>query len=48
MGKTKPNAGRKKKELGRSHVAPPETDAGTLPGKPSPRGNIQINGDGLN
>ena len=48
MGKTKLNAGRKKAESRRSHVAPPETDAGwNLAGKPSPCGNIQINGDGL-
>ena len=32
---------------GRSHVSPPETDAGTLPSKPQPRGNTQINGDRL-
>ena len=46
-GKTKLNAGRKKAESVRSHVALPETDAGTLPGKPQPHGNTQINGYGL-
>ena len=30
-----------------SHVAPLETDTGTLPGKPQPRGDTQINGYGL-
>ena len=29
----------------RSDVAPPDTDPGTLPGKPQPRGDTQINGD---
>ena len=48
MGKTKLNAGRKKAESGRSHVAPPETDAETLPGKPQPRGNTQITRNRLN
>ena len=43
MGKNKPNAGRKKVESKRSHVAPPETDPGTLPGKPQSRGDTQIN-----
>ena len=46
-GKTKLNAGRKKAESERSHVALPETDTGTLPGKPQPHGNKQTNGDGL-
>ena len=45
--KTKLNAGRKKVESVRSHVVPLETDAGTLPSKPKPRGDTQINGDGL-
>ena len=35
-------------ESGRSHVVPLETDAGTLAGKPQPRGNTQINKNGLN
>ena len=48
MWKTKLNAGRNKYELKRSHVAPSEKDAGTLSGKPQPRGDTQINGDGLN
>ena len=47
MGKTKLNAGRKEAESKRSHVALPETDARTLPGKPQPCGYTQINGDGL-
>ena len=46
-GKTKLNAGRKKMESVRSHVAPLETDTGTWPGKPQPHGNTQINRDGL-
>ena len=47
MGKTKLNAGRKEAESERSHVALPLTDSGTLPDKPQPCGNTQINGDGL-
>ena len=46
-GKTKWNAGRKEAESGRSHVTVLEPDV-TLPGKPQPGGNTQINGDGLN
>ena len=45
--KTKLNAGRKKAESMRNRVAPPETDTGTLPQKPHPCGDTQINGDGL-
>ena len=37
------NAGRNKEELVRSHEAPPETDARTLPSKPQPCGDTQIN-----
>ena len=47
MGKTKVNAGRMKGRVRRSHVALPETDAGTLPDKPQPCGDTQFNGDGL-
>ena len=46
-GETKLNARGKKAESERSHVALLETDTGTLPGKPQPRGNTQINGNGL-
>ena len=42
------NTGRKKVESKTSHVAPPKTDAETIPSKPQPRGDKQINGDGLN
>ena len=42
------NAGRKEAESERSHVAPPETDDGTLAGKSQPRDDIQINTNGLN
>ena len=48
MEKTKLNAGRKEVESRRSHVAPLETDARTLPGKPQPHGYTQITGNGLN
>ena len=48
MGKTKLNAGRKKEEKERSHVALPDTDTGTFPGKPQPRGDTQSNRNGLN
>ena len=48
MGKTKLNAGRKEAESERSHVAPLETDAGTLTGKLQPSGDTQINRNGLN
>ena len=41
------NDGKKKAESERSHVAPLETDTRTLPGKPQPHGDIQINRDGL-
>ena len=44
MEKTKLNAGGKKAESERSLL---ETDTGTLPGKPQPCGDTQINGDGL-
>ena len=45
---TKLNAGRKKAESKRSHVALPETDAGqNLANKPQPCGNTQTNEDGL-
>ena len=46
MGHTKLNAGRKKAESERKHVVPLET-ARTLPSKPQPRGDTQINGNGL-
>ena len=36
-----------KGESRRSHVAPTEADAGTLPGKPQPHGDAQINGNEL-
>ena len=45
--KIKLNAGRKEVESERSHVAPLEPD-GTLPGKPQPCGDTQINRNGLN
>ena len=48
MGKTKLNAGRKKAELERSHVALPQTEARTLLGKPQPCGDTQINRNWLN
>ena len=41
------NAERKKMESVRFHVAPQETAAETLPGKPQPYDNTQVNGDGL-
>ena len=47
-GKTKLNTGRKEAESERSHVALPEIDSRTFPGKPQPRGNAQINRNGLN
>ena len=46
-GKTKLNAGRKRAESERCHVALIETDTGTLPGKLQSHGDTQINGDGL-
>ena len=48
-GKVKLNAGRKKAESMRSHVALPETDSrnGTLSGKSQTYGNRRINGGGL-
>ena len=48
MGKTKLSAGRKKAESERIHVALQETDVRTLPSKPQPCGDTQIDGDGLN
>ena len=39
--------GEKRAKSERSHVAPPETEAGTLTGKPQPCGDIQINGNGF-
>ena len=48
MEKTKLNAGRKETESRRRHLAPTETDARIFPGKPLPRGDIQINKIGLN
>ena len=48
MGKTKLNPGRKKVVSVRSHLAPLETDAGTLPSKLQPRSDIQISRNGLN
>ena len=47
VGKAKLNTGRKKVEPGRCHVAPLDTDTGTLPSKTQSRGDTQINGDGL-
>ena len=47
MGKTKPSGVRKEAESERSHVASPETDAETLPGKSQPIGDPKINRDGL-
>ena len=47
-GKAELNTERKKVESKRSHVALSEMDAGTLPSKPQPRGNTQINKNGLN
>ena len=44
---TKLNAGRKKVKSVKSHVAPSETDIGTLSGGPQPHGDTQTNGDGL-
>ena len=46
-GETKLNVGRKKAESERCQVALTEIDAldGTLPSKPQPHGNTQINGD---
>ena len=40
--------GERRTESERCHVAPPETDAGTLAGKPQPHGHTQINRNGLN
>ena len=48
MWKTELNDGRKKVEAERSHLPYPETDAGTLPSKPQPHSNTQINRSGLN
>ena len=42
------NAGRKKAASERSHVASPETDAENFAGKPLPRGDTEINRNGLN
>ena len=39
--------GERKEESERSHAALPDTD-GTLPSKPQPHGNTQINRNGLN
>ena len=44
---TKLKAGRKKAESERCHVAPLEPEE-TLPGKPQPHGDTQINRNGLN
>ena len=41
------NDGRKEAESRRSHVSLPETDTGTLAGKPQTRGDTQMNRDGL-
>ena len=46
-GGTKLNTERKEEESERSHVATPETYARTLPGKPQPHHDTQIDGDGL-
>ena len=40
--------GERREELGRSHVALLETDARTLASKPQPRGDTEINRNGLN
>ena len=40
--------GERRTESGISHIAPPETDVGTLAGKPQPRGDTDINRNGLN
>ena len=48
MEKAKLNAGRKKVESERSHVVQPETNTGTLAGKPQTHGNTQINRNALN
>lgn len=42
LGKFRQEAGRKEMESKGSHVAPPETKDGTLPGKQQPHGDIQI------
>ena len=47
MGKTKLNAGKKEVESDRSQVAPLEPGK-TLASKPQPRGDTQINRNGLN
>ena len=47
-GKTKLNAGKKKGRVRRRPVAPLETDARTLAGKPQSCGDTQINRNGLN
>ena len=39
---------RKMVETEGRHVAQPKTDARTLPGKPQPRDNTQIDRNGLN
>ena len=48
MGKTKLNAERKEVESERSHVAPTDTDSGTLPGKPQLSADTQITKNELN
>ena len=40
--------GERRAELERHHVAPPPEMNGTLAGKPQPRGDTQINRNGLN
>ena len=47
MGKTKLNAGKRRVESERSHVAPPKQD-GNFPSKPQPHGDTQITRNGLN
>ena len=39
---------KKEGRVKRSHVTPPETDAGTLLGKSQPHGDTQINRNGFN
>lgn len=46
-GEIKLNIGRTEAELERSHVALLETDSRTLPGKPQPNVNTEINRNGL-
>ena len=40
--------GERRQSQGEAMEPPPEMDAGALASKPLPRGDTQINGDGLN